>query len=82
MSETFVVTGSLTDTRTVALDEAVPMSSGRVRVVVERLTSSIPRPYGEVMEGIRDRQRRRGHQPPTREAVDAMIRSEREGWEG
>ena len=80
MSETDLLTGSLTDSPTVALDEAVPRASGRVRVVVERIEAQGPRAYREVMEEIRARQHRRGHRPPSREAVDASIRAEREGW--
>ncbi len=80
MSETYTVTGSLTDSRTVALDEAVPMASGRVRVVVERLAAEGRRPYREVMDAIRDRQRLRGHRPPSSDSVDAWIRAERESW--
>lgn len=80
MSETYVVNGSLTDARTVALDEAVPISSGRVRVVVESLDVLKPRPYREVMDAIRARQLRRGHQPPSPELVEEMIRVERESW--
>lgn len=80
MSESYIVTGVLTDERTVALDEAVPLTRGRVRVVVEALATGGPRPYQEVMEAIRQRQQRRGHRPPSRAEVDASIRDERDGW--
>ncbi len=82
MRESYSVTGTLTDSKTVNLDEPLPMIPGRVRVVVEPLTTPPgPSTYRNVMEAIRDRQRLRGHQPPSREDVDASIRAEREAWE-
>ena len=81
MCEAYVINGILTDERTVALDEAIPVTSGRVRVVVEPIVvSKEPRSYREVMESIRHRQNLRGHKPPTRESVDSFLRSERESW--
>ena len=80
MQHAYVVTGTLTDTRTVTLDEEVPLPSARVRLVVEPLGSAAGRPYQEVVAAIRERQRARGHQPPTREDVDAYVRSERDSW--
>jgi hypothetical protein len=80
MHNAYVVTGTLNDDLTVTLDEALPLSSTRVRLVVERLPSVEARPYQEVVAAIRERQRIRGHQPPTREAVDADVRAERESW--
>lgn len=35
MQQVYVVTGSLTDSRTVCLDEPIPVSGGKVRVIVE-----------------------------------------------
>lgn len=78
MSTTFTVTGSLTDERTVALDEALPMTSARVRVIVEPLPE--PSSYAEVLATIRARQLRREHQPPTQAEVDGRIASERADW--
>jgi len=75
----YVVTGTISDEHTVALDEPLPIKEGRVRLVVEPI--GIPqRPYTEVMAAIRERQRLRGHQPPTREEVDAYIHAERDSW--
>ncbi len=80
MQNAYVVTGTLTDTRTVRLDEEVLLPSTKVRLVVEPLVSTSRRSYEEVMAAIRERQRARGHQPPTREEADAQVRSERESW--
>jgi hypothetical protein len=77
MDHAYVVTGTLTDARTVALDEALPIAATKVRVVVEPLASAAQRPYLEVVSDIRERQRTRGHRPRTREAVDAILRAER-----
>ena len=82
--DAYVVTGTLTDGRTVALDEGLPLGPTRVRVVIEPLPTGEtggPRPYREVVAEIRRRQRKRGHRPPARDAVDALVRAEREGWD-
>lgn len=84
MQDAYVVTGTLTDGRTVILDEGVPLGAVRVRVVIEPLGADRPAPsqsYQEVMAEIRRRQLRRGHQAPEREAVDAVLRDERASWD-
>lgn len=80
MQNAYVVTGMLTSANNVTLDEPLPLSSAKVRVVVEPLTPP-SQTYQEVMAEIRERQRQRGHQPPTVEAVDAYLQAERESWE-
>jgi hypothetical protein len=76
---TYVVTGTMADEHTVSLDEPLPISLGKVRLVVEPI--AVPqRSYMEVMETIRERQRLRGHQPPTKEEVDAYLQAERDSW--
>ena len=75
----YVVTGTISDEHTVALDEPLPISEGRVRLVVEPITMP-QRSYMEVMETIRERQRLRGHAPPTKEEVDAYVQAERDSW--
>jgi hypothetical protein len=77
----YVVTGTLVDAHTVSLDEALPLATQRVRMVIEPVVSSSRRSYHDVMAAIRERQQSRAHQPPTREEVDAHIRAEREGWD-
>jgi hypothetical protein len=81
MRQAYVVTGSLTDPRTVTLDEALPLECGRVRVVIETLPSEPPGNHADLMAMIWEGQRRRGHVPPTREAVDAYLKAERESWD-
>ena len=80
MKKTYIVTGTLTDRHTIALDEVLPLSPMKVRVVLQPLIPSSKRSYQEVMEGIRIRQRARGHQPPTQQEVDAILEEERASW--
>jgi hypothetical protein len=81
MHSAYIVTGTLIDAQTVSLDEALPLIPTKVRLVVEPLLSAPPRQYQEVIAEIRERQRTRGHQPPTREEVDAYLQAERDSWE-
>jgi hypothetical protein len=81
MQNAYVAIGTLLDGQTVKLDEPLPLATTRVRVVVEPLAPSQPASYREVLAAIRERQRQRGHQPPTREEVDAALRAERESWD-
>ena len=81
MHSAYIVTGRLTDAQTVSLDEALPLTPTRVRLVVEPLLSAPPRQYQEIMAEIRERQRTRGHKPPTRAEVDSYLQTERDSWE-
>ena len=81
MHNAFIVTGTLTDAQTVTLDEALPLTPTKVRLVIEPILSTNPRPYQEVIAKIRERQRTRGYKPPTREEVDAYLQAERDSWE-
>jgi hypothetical protein len=80
MRSAYVVTGHLKGTHTVELDETLPVSSARVRVVLEVLSSPSATSHNEVLAQIHDRQRKRGHQPPSRAEVDAQIEEERNSW--
>jgi hypothetical protein len=80
MAKPYVLTGTLRDELTVALDEALPLKSGRVRLTLEAVGPEPQKHYQEVLADIRRRQRARGHQPRTREEVDASLASERESW--
>jgi len=81
MRNAYIVTGEMTDDRTVRLDEALPVGSVKVRVVVEPISPALRRPIQEVLAEIYRRQEIRGHQPPTKEEVDAYLRTERDSWE-
>lgn len=81
MHNAYIVTGTLTNERTVTLDEALPFPSTKVRLVVEPLESGSSRSYQEIVAAIRERQGARGYQPPTKEEVDAYLQAERDSWE-
>lgn len=74
---TYVVTGTISDGQLVALDELLPIKEGKVRLVVEAIKNR-QQSYVETMEAIRESQRKRGFQPPTKEEVDEYIRAERD----
>ena len=80
MQNAYVVIGRLTDERTLTLDEALPLPAMKVRLVVEPLSPPVRRPYLQIIAEIRKDQQLRGHQPPTREQVDAYLRVERDSW--
>jgi hypothetical protein len=80
MGTAYIVTGTLTDEYTVTLDEALPLPQGKVRLSVEPLTPAPKRSHEEVIAEIRERQRARGHQPRTREEIDAFLQAERDSW--
>jgi hypothetical protein len=81
MQQAYVVTGSLTDSRTVRLDEPIPVSDGKVRVIVEVAEMARKMSHEEFLAWLRERQEARGHVPRTREEVDASLRAERESWD-
>ena len=80
METAYIVTGTLTDQNTVTLDEALPLAPMKVRLAVEPLAPAPKRPHDEVIAEIRERQRARGHQPRTREEIDADLQAERDSW--
>ena len=81
MQQAYVVTGLLSGGRTVALDEALPATAGKVRVVVEMLPSEAPADLASFMKKLWEEQQQRGHVSRTKEAVDADLRDERENWD-
>ena len=91
MTNAYVVTGTLADRMTLKLDEALPLTEGKVRSTIELLTEgkvhlSVEPARAEkptllqVMEVIWARQAARGHVPRSAEDVEAQIREERESW--
>ena len=80
MQNTYTVTGTLLDGQTVKLDEELPLTQRRVRLVVEPLSPETKRGYMDVMRDIREQQRARGHKPRSKEVVDAHLATERDSW--
>lgn len=81
MQQAYILTGHLTDDRTLALDESLPIKSGRVRVVLEVIHDTPANDYARFMAELRERQQKRGHIARSREEVDAALRIERESWD-
>jgi len=82
MQNAYVVTGTMTNARTVTLDETLPLTlSKKVRLVIEPLLSGSERPYQEIISEIRRRQHDRGHQPLAKAEVDRYLQLERDNWE-
>jgi len=79
MQNTYIVTGTLTDDRTVALDERVSLDSTRVRVILEPVPAA-KRPAGDVLDEIWAAQDAQGYVPRTRAEIDAELERERESW--
>jgi hypothetical protein len=81
MQQAHVVTGSLTDSLTVRLDEPIPASGGKVRVIVEVTEVARKMSHEEFLAWLRERQEARGHVPRSRDEVDAALKAERESWD-
>jgi hypothetical protein len=82
MGETCTVTGVLSEGRTVILDEAVPLSSGPVRVTVETLpVGQYGREFISRLTAIREALYASGYRPRSRKEVDAQLETERTSWE-
>jgi hypothetical protein len=81
MQQSYLVTGSLTDSRTIRLDEPMPVSTGKVRVILEMADITGKMSHDDFLTWLQNRQEARGHIPRTREDVDASLRTERESWD-
>ena len=82
MSEAYTGVGTLSDGKTVVLDQPIQLPPGRVRVIVERLTEDGPKEnWLDKLYAIRHALRESGYRPRTREEIDAQIRNERESWD-
>lgn len=77
---TYVVTGTLTDGRTLLLDEAIPASAGKVRVTVEVIGSTAPeQTLQEWLEESRQRRQAAGVRPLTDAEIEGWVRDVRLG---
>jgi hypothetical protein len=82
MINSYTTTATLSNKKTLILDEPIPLTSGRVRVTVEQLP--------EVLSGtaflvklcaIHQRLRESGYRNRSKEELDAQIKAERDSWE-
>ena len=75
------VQGTLKADGTLELDEKPALPAGRVKVVVQSLTSSAKADPWAVLERIWAERNERGLQPRTGEQIDADINAMRDEWE-
>jgi hypothetical protein len=82
MSEAYSGVGTLSDEKTVILDQPIRLPPGRVRVIVEPLPDEQPEnAWLDTLRAIRQTLRESGYRYQSRTEIDEQIRSEREGWE-
>ncbi|MCP4525228.1 MAG: hypothetical protein GY833_04850 [Aestuariibacter sp.] len=82
MLEHYTVTGTLSNERTVVLDQPIPLPAGGVRVTIVRLPATQSKaPFLVKLEAIHQALRASDYRPRTREQVDAQIQAERASWE-
>lgn len=81
MADSYTTTATLSNKKTLVLDEPVPMAGGRVRVTIEQLPET---QSGvnllERLSAIHRALQASGYRPHTREEIDAQIRAERDSW--
>jgi hypothetical protein len=77
----YEVTGELTDSRHVTLDEPIPLETGKVRVIVEEIPGEQKSDLAAFERALRERQQARGHVPRTKEEIDAYLSAERDSWD-
>ena len=83
MSEAYTGVGTLSDKKTVVLDQPVNLPPGRVRVIVERLADERPEDnWLDRLRAIRRSLSESGYHPRTREEIDACLCAERDSWDG
>jgi hypothetical protein len=81
MSQVFRVFGEMTDNRHVTLDRPIPLEGGKVRLIVEPISTDDRPSLAGFEESLRHRQQARGHVPRTKEEVDDYLRAERDSWD-
>ena len=82
MSEAYMGVCTLSDGKTVILDQPIHLPPGRVRVIVEPLSDEqSENAWLDTLHAIRQSLRESGYRLRTREEIDEQIRSERESWE-
>ena len=81
MKSSYVVTGRLVGPNRLELDEPLPLTSTKVRVMVEPIENESDNTYSKVMMSIRHRQEARDQKPPTKDEVDHTLATERTTWE-
>jgi len=81
MTQAYVLTGHLENARSLALDEPLPLTEGRVRVTVQPMHKVSPQAGFRVLEQIWAANAKAGRTPPTKEEVDSFLDAERASWD-
>lgn len=81
MTGPITTTGTLTDGRTIVLDQALGTKPGPVRLTVEPLDRApVQKPFREFLAELHKRRAVREHVPRTREEIDRALQEERDSW--
>jgi len=80
MTETYTVTGKLSDEKTVILDKPLPVKAGHVRVIVQSLSPSESGNFLGKLEEIRQFLANKGYKNRTKAEVDTDLAAERNSW--
>ena len=81
MSEPYTTTATLTNKKTLILDEALSDVPRRVRVTIEDLPETqMTASFLVKLQAIHQSLTNSGYQPCSKKAIDAQIREERNSW--
>ncbi len=82
MNAAYALAGTIQGPQTVLLDQPLPVSSGRVLVMVQPAGGENPRPgYLETVRQITTTLEAEGHVPLSAAEIDAWVEGERNAWE-
>lgn len=82
MSDSYTTTATLSNKKTLILDEPVPLIGGRVRVTIEQLPEALSSTaFLAKLRAIHQRLRESGYRSRSREEIDAQVKAERDSWE-
>ena len=79
MNATYVATGTLTDGKTVVLDELLPAVAGKVRVTVEIEPSAMKQTLQEWLDDLRRRRDTEGVRQLTDTEIEEWVEDVRTG---
>ena len=82
MSEAYTGVGTLSDEKTVLLDQPIRAPLGRVRVIVEPLSDQpLSTAWLDTLRAIRQTLWDSGYRSRSKQEIDQDIRAERDAWE-
>lgn len=82
MTVAYALTGTIQDSRSVLLDEPLPVSSGRVLLTVQPSGEEPPKAsYLETVERIASDLKASGHEPLSDQEIAGWVEGERNAWD-